>query len=464
MRRRHSLGLLSFAGILAALSIAGCQQEEPDRTFTDYKACLASMPRETSAADARLPQLDADATLNDYLAYAALNNPALEAAFHKWKAAVEEVPQVKALPDPRFEFQYWIRAQPMRDGDARYIYGLSQEFPWLEKLRLRSDVAALEAKAAYQRFESERLKLYAAVKESYFECQYLRRAIRITEENLQQLKSIEESIRARYSTATAGKPDVIRAQVEVGKLENELASLKDLRGPTAARLNAALNRPSDAPAPMKAEVTAAEMNTPDEQLVAWMAEANPDLQALDLDVAKQKRSVELARQEYFPDVMLGFQYMQMVEAEGLGNDFKNPVAAVVAVNIPVWWEKYGAGVRQAQARQYAAAREKLNAANNLSADVKMATYTLRNAQRKARLYGQTLLPKATQAMESTLAAYRAGGANFTDMIDSHRLLLEFRLEQERALADSQQGLAKLEMLVGRALASKAPATAPASSP
>ncbi len=36
--------------------------------------------------------LTKDSGLSDYLAYAALNNPGLEAAFNRWKAALEQIP------------------------------------------------------------------------------------------------------------------------------------------------------------------------------------------------------------------------------------------------------------------------------------------------------------------------------------------------------------------------------------
>ena len=47
------------------------------------------------------PVLTDDSTLADYLAYAALHNPGLEAAFNRWKAAAERISQVTSLPDPR---------------------------------------------------------------------------------------------------------------------------------------------------------------------------------------------------------------------------------------------------------------------------------------------------------------------------------------------------------------------------
>ena len=47
-----------------------------------------------------IPQLTEDSTLSDYLAYAALNNPGLEAAFNRWKASLQQVPQARSLDDP----------------------------------------------------------------------------------------------------------------------------------------------------------------------------------------------------------------------------------------------------------------------------------------------------------------------------------------------------------------------------
>ena len=40
--------------------------------------------------------------LTDYLRYASLNNAELKAKFEQWKAALEQIPQAKALSDPKF--------------------------------------------------------------------------------------------------------------------------------------------------------------------------------------------------------------------------------------------------------------------------------------------------------------------------------------------------------------------------
>jgi len=153
---------------------------------------------------------------------------------------------------------------------------------------------------------------------------------------------------------------------------------------------------------------------------------------------------------------VGFEIDQMSRGSGMTNDEMNPpLALMVSLNIPIWWEKYAAGVREAKARYWAAQRDKTEKANSLGADLKMAAYNCRNAQRKIALYRDTLLPKARQSLKSIQVEYQTGKASFTDLIDAQRILLEFQLSHERALADRQQALAEMEMIVGRPLSGAA---------
>ena len=106
-----------------------------------------------------VPQLTEDATLSDYLHYAALNNPGLEAAFNRWKAALQKVPQARALEDPTFRYAYFIKEVETRAGPQRHKFELSQMFPWFGKLDAKGDIALESAHTARQGYESEKLKL-----------------------------------------------------------------------------------------------------------------------------------------------------------------------------------------------------------------------------------------------------------------------------------------------------------------
>jgi len=182
--------------------------------------------------------------LQDYLRYAALNNAGLKASFEQWKAAVEQVPQAKSLPDPTFTYGYFIEEVETRVGPQRQKLGIMQVFPWFGKIEARTDAAAAAAKAARKRYEAKKLKLFFEVREAFHEYAYLAKAVEIAKENVELIQHFEEVARTKYTAAAASHPDVIRAQMELAKLEDQLETLEHLREPVVAELNAVLNRRS----------------------------------------------------------------------------------------------------------------------------------------------------------------------------------------------------------------------------
>jgi len=403
-----------------------------------------------------MPKLDQDSGLEEYLAYAALNNPGLEAAFNRWRAALERIPQVEALPDPRFTYRYYIREVETRVGAMRQGVGLMQTFPWLGKLALRGDAAAAAAEAERARYEAAKLKLFHEVTEAYAELYYLHRSLSVVEDNARLIERLERVIRTRYRATAASHPDLIRAQVELGKLQDRRTSLRELRGPLAARLNAALNRPADAELPWPVSLPQRAMAATDAELLARLEASSPQLRALDAQVEQAERQVELAKKEYYPDVTLGAEFVDINEpVAGMSpsDAGKDAVAVTASLNLPIWWDKLSAGVREAKHRRLAAAMEREQTRSDLAARLKMAAFRYRDAERKLTLYRDTLVPKTQQALSAAEAAFRGGEASFTDLIDAQRLLLEFSLSAERAATDRVQRLAEIEMLTGRDLPS-----------
>lgn len=462
---RYILGIAAASGIAGL--VTGCATWDHGGTSPAY---ARNEYRAEVLAPAKTPEpveLNDASNLNTYLAYAAENNPGLEAAFNRWKAALERVPQVKALPDPRLSYRYYISEVETRVGSMRQGVGLSQTFPWLGKLDLRGDVAAQAAEAERQRFEAARLKLFYEVKNAYYEYYHLGRSIEIVRRNMQLVQHMEQVVRTRYKAAAASHPEVIRAQVELGKLEDRLKSLQELRQPIVAKLNAALNRPVGMSLPWPAEIPEQPLPVSDEQMVAWLVESSPELRAMDAEVEAARHRTELARKEYFPDVTVGVDYVDVASPTGAmrpSDAGKDAVAVMASINLPIWFDKLAAGVREARRRQWAATLARHQRANDLSATLKLVLYRYRDAERKLELYRDTLVPKATEAVKTSESAFRAGKASFTDLIDAERILLEFELAAERALADRAQRLAELEMLVGRGFQAPIPATQPASMP
>jgi outer membrane protein TolC len=130
---------------------------------------------------------------------------------------------------------------------------------------------------------------------------------------------------------------------------------------------------------------------------------------------------------------------------------KDPLLATLSINIPIWRNRYRAGVREAAARREAARRNRVDRENELVSELQLALYDFRDAERKINLYRDTLLPQARSSLNVTEQSYQAGQGDFLDLIDAQRVLLEFQLAYERALASREQRLAQVEMLVGKEL-------------
>jgi outer membrane protein TolC len=459
MSVRSSAGVLLAAGML----LVGCGQGADRGAYEQWAALnesgnVSSQAATSQPAAASAPSEVPAVTgsqLGDYLSYAALHSPELESAFAEWKAALERVGQVRSLPDPRFTYRNYIVAVETRVGPQRNAYEVAQTFPWPGKLMLRGDVASREAEAAFYRLEAARLKLSYRVRKAYDEYYYLRRSIDVTRENVDLLGQIESVARSRYAVGAANNPDVIRAQVEQGKLADRLTSLQELRRPAAARLNAAMNRPASTPLPWPGEIAQPSADVTNEQLLEWASHANPEVRAMDSLIAARKRGIDLAEQEYIPDFTVGVNVIDTGAARGpmhVTDSGKDPVIAMVSVNLPIWWDRISAGAREARWRHLRALADKASLLNDLSANVEMAIFEFQDAGRKVKLYRDTLLPKAGQAMRAAQTGYSAGQVGFQDYLDAQRILLEFQLSFERSRTDRAERLAELEMLVGKTLA------------
>lgn len=393
---------------------------------------------------------DPPETLQAYLRNAALNNAGLKEAFHEWKAALEAVPQAKALPDPRFTYGYFINEVETRVGPQKHRLGIMQVFPWFGTIQARADAASSAAGAAHKRYEAKKLQLFYDVKDAFHEYVYLRRAIEIARDNLELVRHFEEVARTRYITAAAGHPDIIRAQVEVATLEDRLVALQDLREPIVARLNAALNRPVSEPLPWPQFETYPPVKIERIEVLTLLRKRNPQLQALDFEAEVARNQIELVKKKFYPDLGVGVDWIVTDDAimSGVRDSGKDPVILMFSLNLPIWRKSYGAAELQARAQSRRTMHRKRDIENDLLARTQRVLYEFEDSRRKLRLYDEVLVPKAEELVGASETAYSAGTVDFLSLIDAERTLLRFRLERERARANQQQRLAELEMLVG----------------
>jgi outer membrane protein, heavy metal efflux system len=420
---------------------------------------LEELRREERAYDARdggaraAQQPGDDATLEELIAWARERHPAILAARAEYIAAYERIAPARTLPDPQLTYRLMfeqIDSSRDRGRPVGHSVGISQMFPWFGTLDLAAMVAAEDADAAAARLRARELAVIGGVRSAYAEYAYLAAAAGIVREHRDLLAHLESVVRSQYEVGRAPHRDFLRVQVETAMLETELRDAEDMLAPARARLNAAAGRHADAALPAPAALAEAAIELDDARLLQRLESENPELAAMRRATAARRTAIRLAQKRFYPDVMIGVEYgvntaARMAGMDGGGED---TLGLMASINLPIWRSAYEAEVRMALAEFGASLRMFVDRRNELESELKMAAYGLRDARRRARLYGHELKIRAEQVLGATQAAYRAGEAGFTDLVEAQRELLAFELAHMRAMADAAQRLAEIETIVG----------------
>ena len=447
--KHHYPALLATLFVLGGCATGIDQDLVQARTrhlYADASPLAAPLEAEREA----VPEPLKDATLDEYVRVALSNNAGLRSAFGQWQSALERIPQAITLPDPQFTYTNFIEEIQTRTGPQNNRFQLSQKFPWYGKLKGRGNVATEHAEALWWLVESRALALARDVKIAYFEYAYLAQAQRIVEESLALLKSLEPIVQRRVQTgATQG--ELLRLQVEIGKVENDFESLRDRRPFLMARLNALLNQSPETTLPWPETPGAEVVQHAASDLRSRLLQENPELKSLEYRVREADERTALARFDAYPDLTIGVGFIDTGEAvtsprpSDSGDD---PVSVSIGFNLPIWRQKYTASRREALAAKNAAEDTRVQRQNDLFSELELTLYKYEDAARQTTLYRDTLIPRARQALEVTEISYESGGATLLDVIDSQRELLFFEKSYWRAESDCQQHLAALEALCG----------------
>jgi cobalt-zinc-cadmium efflux system outer membrane protein len=336
---------------------------------------------------------------------------------------------------------------------------LAQKFPWFGKLGLRGQVAGHDAMAAYARLAAVELKVTEQVKRAYFDLYFLQRAIDVTRSLEPRLEQVVDISRIRFENAEVGLENVLKAQVELSRLQTRLIELEQAKAEAEARLAGVLHLPPATRIDARAEVDRVKLAHTAELLVQLAESHQPELDARRREISRDRSSVALACRDYWPDVTLSFNWYE------IGSPGLSPVATgddaysmAVGVNLPLYRKRLDAAVREAQYKTARSARQYAATLDQVRAEVQALYAQFVQHDRVLEILEAEIVPRAEQTLELSIEAYRVGKLEFQQMIDSYEDLLMDRIETYRREALRQQVVASLERAVGGAVTAAAAGT------
>jgi outer membrane protein, heavy metal efflux system len=375
-------------------------------------------------------------------------NPEIQAARLHFEAATKRPSQLGTLPEPSAAYSNFGVGHPFsRLNASEFAYqsfGVSQEFPFPGKLALASEEAKREADSEQQKYQSAILDVTSRLKIAYYEWLTVNKAIDLTRKHSDLLGRFEEIARNRYIVGKGLQQDVLKAQLEVSTLEQQLALLDEKRQRAEAEIASLLAEPSiELRAPTEIQPTSFSISL-DELLKATTD--SPRVRAEQKMVDARAVGINRRLKDFRPDFGASFQWLRT------GTNFPDYYMATVEVKIPIY---YARKQRYALEESYSRLDE---AKQNYRATQQQAIFgvkdqylSIQSSDRILKLYKTTLLPQAQLTVDSSASAYEVGNIDFLTLLTNVTNLISLERQYFDELARHEEAIARLEPVVGREL-------------
>ncbi|HID74417.1 MAG TPA: TolC family protein, partial [Planctomycetaceae bacterium] len=451
---RQSLVTLVILGCLVLLALAGCrgvrQIRDPEYAEVLNRAAQAAVAAEPGPAAVPPPGvLTGPQPVEAYIALALAQNPDIQAARKRVDALANRVPQAASLNDPMFGVTVFPAPIQTAAGQQDVALTASQQLPWPGKLRRRAEAAEAETDVARAQLAAVELEVIEQVKRAYYELYFIDRAIEITEKDRELLVQFTRIAESKYRTGETSQQDVLRAQVEVLNIDNELIRLRQQHDSAQARLARLLHVSPETPLRPLAELPEEQLPAELEALYELAIQARPELHAELAAIRRDRVQVELAQLDYFPDLTAGATWIEVGDA-GLSPVANGEDAVLLgfSVNLPIYRRRLDAAVREAEARMVSTAR-RYDSLRDRTAEAVKDLYAQAISQYElVRLFREEIIPKAQQTLDVSTSAYQVGDVDFLQLIDNWQQLLRFEITRYRLESQFQRTLASLERIVG----------------
>jgi cobalt-zinc-cadmium efflux system outer membrane protein len=379
------------------------------------------------------------------------NNPEILAARQKGEVFKQRVPQAAALEDPMMSVgvvnlptNFSFRDEDMTMKE----FSISQKIPFPGKRSLMKGMAVKEAEAIALEIEETVNRIVKEIKIAYYDLSHIYQAIEVTERNKKLLEDLARIAETRYSVGEGIQLDLLKAQVEVSKMVDELIMLDQKGKALEARLKALLNRPPETPMGSPEEVQFRKFPFSHEELYKMALESNPTLQAMKKMVESKEKAHTLAKWEYLPDFNLRFAYGQRDNSPMM--ERRDMLSGMIEINIPLYFYwKQSRKVSEARAEVLSLEAQYQAMRNEIQFMIADMIAMVERGERQLELYQTGIIPQASLQVNSAMSAYRVNKADFMTLLDSQMTLYKYELEYHQALTEYEKNVANLEAVVGK---------------
>lgn len=401
--------------------------------------------------------------LEQAVALAVDADPWLTGSQFTQEALNDEAIAAATLPDPRMSLMagnFPVDSFDInQEGMTQLSVGISQMFPRGDSLSLtRRQKQQLAEQHPLLRLD-RRAKVGATVSQLWLEVFKAQESIRLIEQDRALFEQLVDAAKAGYSSALgrARQQDVIRAQLELTRLEDRLTMLRQQQQAAQKLLSEWIGAPATVPlAPvLPTQSLSRPLSVPtieyanEHTRYEWIRH-HPALRALDQRIDATQTGIDLAKQKYKPEWGLSAQYGYR-DNDPMGRDRADLFSVGVTFDLPLFTgNRQDKEVSAAVNRTEAIKTEKHLLGRRLMAELETASVQLARLDERQALYADQLLPQMAEQAEASLTAYNNDDGDFAEAVRARIAELNAKVDALAIAVDRQKTIAQINYLLAEA--------------
>ncbi len=376
------------------------------------------------------------------------DEPGLAAIRARADAYQESAVAAGALPDP--ELRVGIANFPIESGGfstegmTQAQLGIRQAFPRGKSRALRTEQLRSMSTEQDEHAEARARDVLMATRQAWLETYYWQSAEQIMTESRPFFDDLVTITRSMYSVGRRTQHDVLRAELELSRLDDRLIVAQRQRAEAQGRLSRWIGNDAYRQVAMKLP---AWDELPSLDALRSQIDAHPLLAAANAGIESKQSAVDLANESYKPGWALDFGYGYREGSLANGEPRSDFVSLSVSVDLPFFGENRQDRVLAAALHERRAALRSKDALQaRLHSDLATEYARWSELTRRLSLYEQQILEQSAGQAKAALLAYQSDAGDFSDVMRGYIDDLDTRLEHIRLKverATSYAGIANL---------------------
>ena len=384
-------------------------------------------------------------SLEKLLIQAAESNLELKVLHYDYLAAMKRVPQVSELPDPEAGIGAFPFPVQTRVGAQSFRLSATQMFPWFGTLEGRKELELARAKTFFERINTRTLDLFYEVKLAYFRLYEIQRSQSIIRRNMTILEALERLSLAKVESGSATAADVLRVQLKIKELDQELEILQKAEVGPSTEINQLLYRSLDTPIVINDNLSFAIIPYDKDTLFAQIEANHPMLRMYRLQQEVSRKAISLNHLNSKPSFGAGLDYIMVNQRDdvvlvGNGRDI---VQLRASVKIPLYRKKYAAKEQEELYKIAALDNKKADILSRFTASIEKAFADYESAEIKNRIYKQQIR-LAEAAINILEVEYSTKGTDFDELLRLENELINYDLKILKTVVQSHIAKSSIE--------------------